>query len=306
MAGPSNGVIDVSVGVTNFSGPAPNFDFVRWHLCYDPAMVALTSVEPLADVDLLCDDGDDNGTRVLLSCSGAGALTSFRAYYWLRFDCLDTGLAQFDMVMSGDEGSIIERDGVNPGRSVSANDAYCSSLASPTPTPCNPTPCPPTATPTPFGTGTVRFTSYAPVTASVGQSFNLTLEAVDPSIPYEGYEYRILTSAIAPILGHAPIAANGMTLCSPPFDVGSPDHSYYGGCLHPTGLDVHYEGALTTITFSCVAPGVVAIGLISDNVFPTGLIARGGAGFGEFDGSTVDVTCIAATPARQNGRRPQL
>jgi hypothetical protein len=168
----------------------------------------------------------------------------------------------------------------------------CADWTSPPCDPCEEGPMsPPCVTPTPIGNGTVRFTSYDPVVAAVGTPFVLTLEAVDVDIDYNGYQYRIATPNLA-ITGDVPAAAHGMTVCAPPQNVGDPDPSFYGGCLlENPNLSAAYEGDLTTLTFTCLAGGSAEIRLISDDYFPTSLIARAGRGFGGFDPSTIHVTC---------------
>lgn len=299
-----DGTVIVTVGVGDAGDP--DFEFVQWHLCYDPDVVSLKSIEPVGDVAFFCDDGADNGARILMSCADPdGSLRANKGYFLVRFECTDTAFAQFSVLRHGPERSYVLRDGAEATFDAAESGTTCRSLPAPTPTPCGPSPCTPTPTPVPAGTGTIEFESFEAVSAPVGQRLTFGIEVVEASIPYSGYQFLLATPEFLGGFVEQINAAHPFTLCAQAGNVGLGSPAYYGGCLLPDVGETAYLGQLTAFSFVCLAPGVGEVRLnANDPSFRTSLFFGGGREFGGPDPRALTVFCGDGLPPTATATPP--
>jgi hypothetical protein len=163
-------------------------------------------------------------------------------------------------------------------------------------------PCPP------VGTGAIAFESYESVVAAVGDDLVLSLEAVDVSLAYQGFQWVMVTPLNVELISAERSLEHPFDTCVEPQPVEMDlVNAYYGGCIRlETGFLELYLGRLVTVRLRCEGPGTGQIALSGDQYFETSFIHLAGTAFGGPDPRMIEVTCFDAAPPAASGRRPQL
>lgn len=140
---------------------------------------------------------------------------------------------------------------------------------------------------------TIRFASYTTISVSAGQPFDILLVAVNPSKPYQGYQWTLHMSANVAFVKSTPVEAAGLPECAPGTEVAT--RQIYGDCLKfGDRISTIYSGPLLTLTFQCTAPGagnVKLLNVLEGTPFGTDFGAFDGSEYGGTSSDPVQVEC---------------
>jgi hypothetical protein len=180
------------------------------------------------------------------------------------------------------------------GTPLTAEEATRIAPSPTTATDTTPTPIPTVGPPpTAVGSGRIQFSSYAPITAAVGEEFEVTIVADGPNRAFQGYQWNLYANDVIQVLREAPVDAAGFDTCQGFNEVALNQH--YGGCIHLGGtITATYAGPLTVVTLRCATQGAGQarlLGSLEGAPFPSSYLINTGQEFGSANTETVEVTC---------------